>query len=32
MTAVAGQVLTYLSERASERWLLIYDNADDIEP
>ena len=31
VTAVAEQVLTYLSERASERWLLIYDNADDIE-
>ena len=28
--AVARQVLQYLSERAAERWLLIYDNAEDI--
>ena len=29
--AVATQVLRYLTERAAERWLLIYDNAEDIE-
>jgi tetratricopeptide (TPR) repeat protein len=28
---VARQVLEYLSERATQRWLLIYDNAEDIE-
>jgi tetratricopeptide (TPR) repeat protein len=28
--AVTRQVLQYLSERAAERWLLIYDNAEDI--
>ena len=31
VTAVAAQVLQFLSERAAERWLLIYDNAEDIE-
>ena len=31
VTAVAEQVLQYLSERAGERWLLIYDNAENIE-
>jgi tetratricopeptide (TPR) repeat protein len=28
--ALTRQVLQYLSERAAERWLLIYDNAEDI--
>jgi tetratricopeptide (TPR) repeat protein len=28
--AVSQQVLQYLSERAAQRWLLIYDNAEDI--
>ena len=31
VTEVARQVLEYLSERATQRWLLIYDNAEDIE-
>ena len=30
MDAVAQQVLEYLGDRAAERWLLIYDNAEDI--
>ena len=30
-TEVARQVLEYLSDRATQRWLLIYDNAEDIE-
>ena len=29
MDAVAQQVLEYLGDRAAERWLLIYDNAED---
>ena len=31
VAAVAEQVLHYLSERAGERWLLVYDNAEDIK-
>ena len=31
VTEVARQVLEYLSDRATQRWLLIYDNAEDIE-
>ena len=31
VTEVARQVLRYLSDRATQRWLLIYDNAEDIE-
>jgi tetratricopeptide (TPR) repeat protein len=31
VTAVATQVLRFLAERAVERWLLIYDNAENIE-
>jgi cellulose biosynthesis protein BcsQ len=31
VTEVARQVLRYLSDRATHRWLLIYDNAEDIE-
>jgi tetratricopeptide (TPR) repeat protein len=31
VTEIARQVLEYLSDRATPRWLLIYDNAEDIE-
>ena len=31
VTEVARQVLEYLSERAPQRWLLVYDNAEEIE-
>jgi cellulose biosynthesis protein BcsQ/tetratricopeptide (TPR) repeat protein len=31
VTEVARQVLEYLSDRATQRWLLVYDNAEDIE-
>jgi cellulose biosynthesis protein BcsQ/tetratricopeptide (TPR) repeat protein len=31
VSEVARQVLEYLSERAPQRWLLVYDNAEDIE-